>query len=60
MNLEPREHAATESYPTFWDAAPQSPVAAPVAPEEAYSEFVNLTEDAFPGTNSRDNEPDAD
>jgi hypothetical protein len=49
MNHEPRALAATESYPTFWDDLPKLPAAAPVAPEEAYSAFVNLTEDAFPG-----------
>ena len=48
MNLEPREVAATESYPTFWDETPPQPEALPVPAEEAYTTFVNLTEDEFP------------
>jgi hypothetical protein len=60
MKQEPRELAATESYPTFWDEVPKLPVAAPTAPDEAYSTFVNLTEGEFPGGEFRaDAEPDA-
>ena len=60
MNQEPREFAATESYPTFWDEVPKLPVAAPTAPDEAYSTFVNLAEDEFPSGEYRiDAKPDA-
>jgi hypothetical protein len=61
MKHEPRGPAATESYPTFWDDVPRRPAAAPVAPDEAYSAFVNLTEDDFPGAElPAASEPDAD
>ena len=48
MNHAPREVAVMESYPTFWDETPKPATPVRVAPEEAYSEFVNLTEDEFP------------
>lgn len=48
MKTEPRETAVAESYPTFWDQPSKPAVATPIAPEEAYSTFVNLTEDEFP------------
>ena len=48
MDHDPREVAAAESYPTFWEDAPQAPAAPPVAGEDAYEAFVNLTEDEFP------------
>jgi hypothetical protein len=47
MTFEPRDSAAAESYPTFWDDVPAP--AAPAAPDgDAYTTFVNLTEDELP------------
>ena len=48
MNTPPRETAATGSYPTFWDAPATQPAAPPVAPEQAYAEFVSVSEEGFP------------
>lgn len=50
MRSEPREPAAAESYPTFWlDEAVPTPVHVPaVMPEEAYTAFVDCTEDELP------------
>jgi hypothetical protein len=45
MVLQPREPAATESYPTFWDEIPTPSVVPPLPLEDAYSTFVNLAED---------------
>jgi hypothetical protein len=45
MMLEPREPAAPESYPTFWDELPRNPATHPLPVEDAYSAFVNLTEE---------------
>lgn len=45
MPYEHREPAAPESYPTFWDETPLPPVVTLIAPDDAYSAFVNLTED---------------
>lgn len=47
MNHEPREPAAAESYPTFWDDTQQTP-AFPVQAEEAYAAFIRLTEAGLP------------
>ncbi len=60
MNHEPRKVAVTESYPTFWNDAPHPPANPPAAPKEAYSEFVNLTEDESPHTNPDDADADGD
>jgi hypothetical protein len=48
MRLEPPEPTVAESYPTFWadDNAPLPKV--PVSTEEAYTEFVNCSEDDLP------------
>jgi len=56
MNLEPRALAVAESYPTFWDDPPLAPAAPVVAPDEAYTAFVNLTEDDLPADDSADSE----
>lgn len=50
MHIEPRETAVAESYPTFWmDNVPTThPVV--VAPEEAYSMFVDRAEEELPET----------
>jgi hypothetical protein len=45
MHFQPREPAAPESYPTFWDEVVVTQPVAVVAPEDAYAAFVNLTED---------------
>ena len=45
MPYEPREPAAPESYPTFWDETPLPPVISEIPPADAYAAFVNLTED---------------
>ncbi len=45
MMLEPRDLAAAESYPTFWDETPHNPIGPTVLPDDAYSTFVNLTDD---------------
>jgi hypothetical protein len=62
MNHAPREVAA-ESYPTFWDDARPQPVLPPVAPEAAYTAFVDLTEEEFPSgeypLDRREPDPDA-
>jgi hypothetical protein len=51
------ESELPESYPTFWDAIPVDPVGGPAAPpvsvrppEDAYTRFINLTEDGRPVT----------
>ena len=56
MNAEPREPAVAESYPTFWDAAPPAPVIQIGPPEDAYTAFVNLTEDKLPVNTVSDTE----
>jgi hypothetical protein len=48
MVLEPREPAAAESYPTFWDDFPRTPVSQLEPADDAYSVFVNLVEDDLP------------
>jgi hypothetical protein len=48
MMLEPREPAAAESYPTFWDELPRAPVPDVDGHDDAYSAFVNLTEEDLP------------
>jgi hypothetical protein len=48
MTLEPREVAAVESYPTFWDEAPPHSPAVTDPVDDAYAAFVNLTEDELP------------
>ena len=48
MMLEPREPAVAESYPTFWDELPRTPVSIAHPPDDAYSTFVNLTEEDLP------------
>jgi len=48
MLLEPRESAVVESYPTFWtDEAPPAHRVL-VSTEEAYTTFVNCSEDDLP------------
>ncbi|MCE9566101.1 MAG: hypothetical protein K8U57_29115 [Planctomycetes bacterium] len=55
MILEPREFAVVESYPTFWtDDNPPTP-RVQVSTEEAYTAFVNCSEDELP----EDSAPDA-
>ena len=56
MNAESREPAVAESYPTFWDAAPLAPISQVGHPEDAYTAFVNLTEDALPANTVPDDE----
>ena len=48
MMLEPRELAVAESYPTFWDELPRSPVLQVRPTDDAYSAFVNLIEEELP------------
>jgi len=48
MSFEPRDSAAAESYPTFWDDTPPAPAAPAEADGDAYTTFVNLTEDELP------------
>jgi len=48
MTAPHREPAAAGSYPTFWDAPAAQPAPPPVAPEQAYAEFVSLCEEEFP------------
>ena len=48
MMLEPREPAVAESYPTFWDELPRTPASIVQPPDDAYSAFVNLTEEDLP------------
>lgn len=48
MVLEPREPAAAESYPTFWDALPRTSASRVEPPDDAYGAFVNLTEEDLP------------
>jgi hypothetical protein len=57
MNPKARGLAVTESYPTFWDQTPTPPAAPPVAPDEAYSTFINLAEDDFPSSVTPQPEP---
>ena len=54
MKQEPRE-AAAESYSTFWDETPTRATTSSVAPEDAYSTFINLVED---GPFSAQRQPD--
>jgi hypothetical protein len=58
MNTKTRDVAVTESYPTFWDKLPEPPAAPPVAPDDAYSAFIDFAEDGLsrdvPRTNSAD------
>lgn len=56
MNVEPREPAVAESYPTFWDETPPLPVVPVVAADDAYSAFVNLIEDDLPAETTSDPE----
>jgi hypothetical protein len=56
MNVEPRGLAVAESYPTFWDETPPSPVPPAVAAEDAYTAFVNLIEDDLPAVAAPDPE----
>lgn len=55
MNTQPL-HAlvapVADSYPTFWthESHHPHPPTAPTPPDEAYSAFVNLTEDELPET----------
>jgi hypothetical protein len=56
MPLEPREPVVAESYPTFWDEQPQTPVAHLDPAEDAYATFVNLTEDELPVEAGTDDE----
>ena len=44
MNPDPREPAAAESYPTFWEPLPTQPTPPPEPDGDAYAAFVNLTE----------------
>jgi hypothetical protein len=48
MYFETSTPVAAESYPTFWDDAPPAAAAPAVAPDEAYTAFVNLAEDHLP------------
>jgi hypothetical protein len=48
MMLEPREPAVAESYPTFWDELPRTPASIVQPVDDAYSTFVNLTEEELP------------
>jgi hypothetical protein len=48
MMIEPREPAAAESYPTFWDALPRTSVPHFDPPEDAYGAFINLSEEDLP------------
>ena len=48
MMLEPREPAAAESYPTFWDEFPRTLPSHVEPADDAYSAFVNLTEEDLP------------
>ena len=48
MMLEPREPAVAESYPTFWDELPRTPASAVQPRDDAYTTFVNLTEEDLP------------
>ena len=48
MMLEPREPAVAESYPTFWDELPRTPASNAQPRDDAYTTFVNLTEEDFP------------
>ena len=47
MNQDTRNFAASGSYPTFWDKPAESCPSGPIAPDQAYSEFVNHIEDAL-------------
>jgi len=53
MMPNPLERVGPESYPTFWDEVPRTPIETEVLPEDAYAAFVNQVEDdcgadAFP------------
>jgi hypothetical protein len=48
MNSEPREPAVLESYATFWDLAPRAALHLITPDDDAYSMFMNLSEDEFP------------
>lgn len=56
MNAEPRETAVAESYPTFWDAAPLAPAVQIDPPEDAYTAFINMTDDELPVNSAPDTE----
>ena len=58
MNHEPREPAAAESYSTFWEDAPRATSCQPVPGEDAYTAFVNMSEDEFPSDEWRLSSPD--
>jgi len=47
MKHDPRETAAAESYPTFWEDSSPAPVASPIPGDDAYTSFVNFCEDEF-------------
>ena len=57
MNRKVRDLAVAESYATFWDKTPEPPAAPPVAPDDAYSTFINFAEDDFPSTVTPQPEP---
>jgi hypothetical protein len=48
MNLTTRETAIAESYPTFWDTRSAPPISQAIPLDDAYAEFVNLTEEELP------------
>lgn len=46
MTTDTREPNAPESYATFWAPVPADARPAPAPTNDAYQEFVNVTEDA--------------
>ena len=48
MKIQPSEPVIAESYPTFWDDMTSSPISQIDSSEDAYTTFVNLTDDDFP------------